>query len=359
VTDDDGHTAEAQSALLVQGWTDRRGVLEIGANAVESSMIIADGFPAIAYHDPDTGVLNFVRALDAQGNEWGVPLTIDDEATTGTMPSAALINGNPAVAYYQPSGTNLRFVRAHDAAGTSWNDPLSLDSSGVTGLHPTLREVNGRAAIVFNTVAGGLLRYKRATNDSASTWGAAVTVDSSAAGFEDTSMCIVYGRPAVCYYRPDTNSLLYCRAADEDGSVWGTPAFVENGGAHCSMAFVRDRPCIAFDDPMDGGLYWASANAGSGEAGFGSRELLRANASEPFLLVINGCPALSFSDELEDRLMYMRSNDNFGTNWPAPIALDKFGSPGEYSTLLLVDGRPAISYGDDANDFLSFVRYGP
>ena len=99
----------------------------------QASMLVVEGFPAIAYYDVTNQDLKYVRALDARGVRWGVPVKVAERADVGQYPSLSIINGNPAISYYDATNGSLMYVRASDAPGVFWGVPVPVNAqiSGV------------------------------------------------------------------------------------------------------------------------------------------------------------------------------------------------------------------------------------
>ncbi|MBV6500212.1 MAG: hypothetical protein CJBNEKGG_02682 [Prosthecobacter sp.] len=97
----------------------------------EMSAVVVSGYPAVAYYDATTQDLKFVRALDARGTAWGVPVTVASRGVTGRHPSLSIINGNPAVTFYDETAGMLLYSRCNDAQGVSWGTPVALLGTSV------------------------------------------------------------------------------------------------------------------------------------------------------------------------------------------------------------------------------------
>ncbi len=90
------------------------------------SMLVVEGYPAMAYYDVSNQDLKYVRALDARGTNWGIPVTVASRNNVGKYPSLCLINGNPAISYYDETNGGLMYVRANDAPGVFWGTPVPV-----------------------------------------------------------------------------------------------------------------------------------------------------------------------------------------------------------------------------------------
>jgi uncharacterized delta-60 repeat protein len=100
-----------------------QGLADLGQHV---SMLAVEGYPAMAYYDAENADLKYVRALDARGARWGVPVTVSSRNNVGKYPSLSLINGNPAISYYDETNGSLMYVRATDAPGVFWGTPIPV-----------------------------------------------------------------------------------------------------------------------------------------------------------------------------------------------------------------------------------------
>ena len=71
-------------------------------------------------------------------------------------------------------------------------------------------------------------------------------------------------------------------------------------------------------------------------------------------VVVNGNPAVSYHDEANRDLKYVRALDASGTNWGTPIVVESDGNTGQETSLQVVNGNPAICYW--GNSSLKYVR---
>ncbi|OPX23272.1 MAG: hypothetical protein B1H03_02105 [Planctomycetales bacterium 4484_113] len=198
-----------------------------GSSNAQSSMIIADGKPAIL-HTWWGGTI-FVRALDTLGESWGEPMDITQQKM-GVRSSMALIGGNPAVAI-EIGGElphELVFRRALNADGSQWDDVVtvvSLEAGGVvgTGGRICLAEINGRPAIAYSHTPGTIcyfVKYVVAKNAEGTEWNEPITVDPATDVSDGITLAQVAGRPAMAYGNRVAEELIYIRADDEYGLIW-------------------------------------------------------------------------------------------------------------------------------------------
>ena len=75
------------------------------------------------------------------------------------------------------------------------------------------------------------------------------------------------------------------------------------------------------------------------------------------LAIVNGNPAVSYLDDTNDWLKYMRSLDAQGVSWGLPEIVDNSGHVGGVTWLAEVNGSPAISYCDAYDHDLLYAVY--
>jgi hypothetical protein len=211
------------------------------------SLAVVNGNPAISYNDSMNGDLKYVRATNADGTVWGAPLRVD---TPGRYTSLAVVNGNPAISYYDHTNdlTNgdLKYVRATNANGTAWGLPVRVDTTGDVGEFTSLAVVNGNPAISYEDFANSDVKYVRATNANGTAWGMRVRAVN---GGHLPSLAVVNGNPAISCIGI-TQDLKYVRATDASGTAWGTPVSIDTTGSvgYPSLAVVDHQPAIGYTD---------------------------------------------------------------------------------------------------------------
>lgn len=178
-----------------------------GDGVFETLLETVNGNPAIAYIDATGEDLKFVAAMDADGTAWNMPLTVDSSGEVGLTISFAVVDGKPAIAYIDGMSipNDLKYVRASDAIGSVWDVPVTLVDGGEVTCDISLSVVNGYPAITY--CDDDLLKYVQATDVSGSAWDEPQNVNYEAGG--DASLAVVNGNPAVAYYDPLNAILKY------------------------------------------------------------------------------------------------------------------------------------------------------
>lgn len=207
------------------------------------------------------------------------------------------------------------------------------------------------------------------TGEPSGTWHA-TTVDSSGV---DTglfpSLADVDGRPAVAYYNNATDTsnygIRYARAADVHGTAWNTPVAIGLSGIwgrHPSLAVVNGNPAVAYADSATGKLKYRRASDAVGTAWNAAVTVNSSLGATPRLVslaMVNGNPAIAYSDSLAD-LYFIRATNADGTSWPAtPVTVESTGTgAGDFGFLLIAGGNPAVAYIDLDTLDVKFVRAG-
>lgn len=212
--------------------------------------IMVNGRPAICYHDNTNGDLKYVRATDARGTSWGVPITLDSTGSAGQHTCMQVVAGNPAISYYDSTNGDLKYIRATDVDGTSWGTPVVLESTGTVGQHTCLQVVNGNPAVSYYSSSSADLKYVRATDASGSSWDTPVTVVSTGQVGEYGSLKVVNGNPAISYYDATERCLKYVRATDTDGGTWDSPVTADR-----AEALIMSGPGPVVPTPEPSGTY--------------------------------------------------------------------------------------------------------
>ena len=143
--------------------------------------------------------------------------------------------------------------------------------------------------------------------------------------------------------------------------TWGSPQTPDATGVvgqYTSLAVVNGQPAISYYDNTNFALKYIRATDADGSA-WGSPQTLDATGAVgqyTSLAVVNGHPAISYFDITNLDLKYIRATDVDGTVWDSPQTLDATGTVGRYPSLAVVNGQPAISYFDETNQDLKYIR---
>lgn len=76
-------------------------------------LAVINGNPAIAYGYLSNSNLYYMRALDAQGTNWGTAEQVDNSVDVGYWVSMVELNSGPAIAYFDGFNNTLKFAAYH------------------------------------------------------------------------------------------------------------------------------------------------------------------------------------------------------------------------------------------------------
>ncbi|MCB1188243.1 hypothetical protein KDL29_13850 [bacterium] len=328
-----------------------------------TSLALVNGRPAISYYDDTDHDLKFVRALDAFGQSWGTPLTLDSAGDTGQYTSLEVIGGIPMIAYYDFTNQDLRFIRASDEDGSAWESPLTLDGSGTqSGEFPWLTEVNGRPSIAYYDVNGPALRFIRASDAMGDSWGSPVDVDTDGNTGQEPCLAVIDGLPMISYRKGSAGELRIVRALDADGATWDTPLVLlagNNTGFGSVLMTVAGNPAVAWYDLTDSDLRFQRAQTSTGSFWFGSVTLDGQEddaGTYATMGIFEGTPMIVYHKGIMGDLRMVWANDAEGTSWTNPVLLDESSViVGKYNSLADINGEPAVSYWDQTNGRLLYM----
>ncbi len=138
----------------------------------------------------------------------------------------------------------------------------------------------------------------------------------------------------------------------------GTVDSVDDVGEWTSLAVVNGNPAISYRDDTNQDLKYVRASDASGSS-WGSPVTVDSAGNVGLfnsLAVVNGNPAISYYDGTNMSLKYVRASDSSGESWGTPVAADSVVVVGPITSLAVVNGNPAISYLDWGNTALMYVR---
>ncbi|MCC7478402.1 PKD domain-containing protein [bacterium] len=365
VTDDQGGSAEASALLRVHGFDFPHNFSETEASsALESSMVLVEGLPAIVFSVSDTNQLKYTRALNDIATNWTTPIAVNAPGDYGQYCSLQVINGHPAVAWFNDTTNSLDYVRASDELGAIWGAPVTLTGADLAGPYACLREVNGRPAVSFLKYDSQDLGYVRASDADGTAWGAPQYLDTANTSGYFTSMQVLAGVPAIAYQDLSATDLRIILALDVDGDAWGSPVNIDagavNAGQACSLAVIGGIPAVAYRTGGLNAVTFCRATNIDGSSWFLPVQVDNTGADTGgfiSLCEIEGNPAVAYYDATNKDLRYMKALDSNGYSWPVfPAIVDGQSDTGRYCNMLQYDSGPAICYYDDTFDDLKYVQ---
>jgi hypothetical protein len=326
---------------------------EIGA--YYPTLRVVNGNPAMAFNDETRNNLCFMRAIDADGSSWSAPIYVDSSRGGARYSSMQVVNGFPAIAY--SGGNRLKFVRATNANGTAWGTPTTVD---VAGNYASLQIVNGLPAIAYYDATNKDLKYVQATNADGTTWGTPITIDAAGDVGQYVSLQVINGFPAMSYYDLTNGNLKYVRATNANGSGWGVPFTVDASaaiaGLYTSLQIVNGSPAIAYSDNTTRTLNYVRALDADGSAWGTPVIIVTSLSAYPSLQIVNGLPAISYFTFTIGQTKYVQATDVNGAAWSTPVTADAAAYTGIYSCMQVINGMPAIASFDQDNYNLKYVR---
>jgi len=186
-------------------------------------LAVVNGHPAMSFGDGD---VMYVRASDEEGTTWGDPIVPYDEGQpAGFRSSICIVNGKPAIAYQSSGSTNtLMYIRAYDANGVCWGVPIELSRGEIYSSYK-LVVANGYPAVEYREAF--YVYFKRASDISGETWNDGVSVGLQCYG---AAIGIADGKPAIAYRTNTTPTMKYRRSNDANGDSWGQQWDISNTG---------------------------------------------------------------------------------------------------------------------------------
>ncbi len=332
-----------------------------GSIGLWNSMVIVNGHPAIATLDETHRMIRFVRAADAAGNTWGVPVMVNAPALDGSHLTLAVVNGRPAIAYQSFPGNDLMYVRALDANGDAWAAPVVVEEGSDVGKAASLAVVNGQPAIAYYNASTNRLAYCRALDADGAAWAAPVNPELLLGQINRTELRVVNGNPAIGFGRGGNTR--YIRAADVNGASWNTGSTIATGvnnGIHPSLAVVGGVPCMAYYRADDDRISFRRANDVNGDAWAADVIVHDVNGQDigayARLYEMDGSPAVAYQHVTNGDLYYVRAANANGSSWTNHALVDAPGIVGREISVAVVDGAPAIAYQDVTTSDVKFVR---
>jgi hypothetical protein len=164
--------------------------------------------------------------------------------------------------------------------------------------------------------------------------------------YSGISAISVNGQPGVFHQRIEhyvaTNAIFFS-TIPSGSNFWQSHVIVSDvrinlDGMAGSM--IQGRPAVVYSEGTNGAIRYVRAANAQGTA-WGSPVTVVATANEsakPMLAEIGGRPAIVYNS---GGLRYVRANDSAGTSWPAGVTVDTNGAAWPFLTV--INGRPAIT----------------
>lgn len=300
-----------------------------------------------------------------------IPVSVSRKRNIAIAPLAE-VNARPAIAY--DSIGSLEYVRALDSNGLQWGNPVTVATESVDKIEMLI--VDGRPAVAYNTGDGRLL-YARANDADGTSWPAPVTIFSAGFGINDFSLAMIGSVPAVAA-RNDTDDIGYLAADDSTGSAWNSSAavlVVNNSNEGLSLTEVSGNPAISY--PWDNGeasnsttfmseVRYVRAGDASGSS-WGSIVSVQSFGTfdrpvDTGLHVVDGNPSIFYvlsegGTTFRRAPFFARATDGTGTAWGSPV--DVFppatAANGDIQSTLIA-GNPTLVWQERGDFELNFSQ---
>jgi hypothetical protein len=161
-----------------------------------------------------------------------------------------------------------------------------------------------------------------------------------------------------------SGELRFVRALDGEGNAWANPMTLasdsfSNVGFYTSMRIVQGHPAISYLDETNVDLMYIRASSADGSSW--NSPVTVDSTDEPgsftSLLIVDGNPAISHWDRLNNELKYVRATDTAGDSWGASVVVDSSGANCLSTSLAIIGNRPAIGYRvENGGHHARFVR---
>lgn len=144
---------------------------------------------------------------------------------------------------------------------------------------------------------------------------------------------------------------------------WNVPQQLDNGsgamvGESSSLLVVNGNPAMSYFDETNGNLKYVRATNSTGDAWGTPIVVQSTNFVGEFtsMAIVSGNPAISYYDQTNGNLMYVRATNADGSSWGTPVTVTSTNNIGQYTSLVVVSSNPAIAYYDVTSGDLKYVR---
>ncbi len=295
------------------------------------------------------GLLFLPNLLLAQS--WMSPVKITDNEGNGNVGKYQDMivgaDGYAMIAYLDVSHQSLCFMKANNISASSFSTP-SVISSQVNTNTVDLEIINGKPAIAFENLAGQII-YVQANDASGTSW--RNPVNTGINSNDPFALAEVSGYAALAYV--DGTGIAYFKmATDVAGTQWGTATPTNIAAQYLNLKMVNGVPALCFTDPNTNKLNFISAKNSLGTSWNGAVVIdnidnsgLPNFASVHSMAIVSGNPAIAYKDNTNNSLRYVRATNASGSAWGTPVIIESnITFPGFSPSLTTIAGKPAVSY---------------
>ena len=367
----DDDSEDSEPVMEEPSW---HGILTLDSFEDSSSpstpIIINEKITGIAYYRSTDNDLCFLRS-DSWGTEWGTPIAVDTEGTTGYRPSMASEGDNIYISYYQLDDGDLKFARSRDT-GISWlsSDIKTITSEGMVGSHSSICIAGEWLCVAYSDYVDNdyykcNLKFIR-SSDRGDSWPAEniTTIDSSPGTGVFLSIKSMDSKIYAFYYDTVYYKIKFARS-DDYGATWpaeNISAPLNDGLFHGKMSFAVTSTVLylAYRDETNSDLRFArSDDCGATWPVEKLRQVdSDGDVGTVMSIAVNGsCVYIAYYDFTNKDLKFARSDDG-GDTWPSENIhiVDSEGDVG-YSPSIQASGTSVyISYQDQTNNAIKFAK---
>lgn len=296
-----------------------------------------------------------------------------DYYLTGTGTYNTPFISDPIVTLDQSKGSaNVSNITSSSfSASLNYNDFSSIrgtklnTSTVFTNTQPSIYVVNGNPAVTYSSTANNLI-YRRSTDSTGGVWSPEIIVGTGGSSITSSSLITLgNGNPAVAYI--NSTQTIFVSSQDTTGGVWNPQIILEsvgNANAFYNLSMKLNslgNPIVAYSTSSLGEIRIISSLNSNGSSWSTPVQVSvsTGTASNPSLQITNNNPSIFFSltsAVSNNKLMYIRSNDNTGATWGSAVTIDGNIGSGFYVSSAIVAGNPAAVYYYNYNDSLRYIR---
>ena len=277
----------------------------------------------------------------------------------GAEADLAIVNGRPAILIFHSDGVNpntkVSYRTAADELGEQWNVPVPLDNLGLNVGWTDLAQVNGKPAFCWYDDGTGRVYYKGAIDSEGMQWNNQVLVFD---GYTFMALLTEHAGKPVAGYRSG-GQLLLSLALDAEGGTWlpGVEQYGPIGQWQQETAIIS----------LPGGMGTATEDLNSGALQFVYAQVSGTSISPQAPVTVfpggvgyNLSLAIDMADGLpfvvtrrspSNKLYFSYSEDSTGGSWTTPDITGLAGTASHFNAAGAY-GVPWVVYYDDTTGFL-------